>query len=544
MEETTDQRSVKRTHRRTRGLFTLALIALPLSLSAQATPTVDLRDRVYLDIERMAALGLIDSVILGQRPFSEREVVRLLQNAERNETSRPNEWAHRVIAADLERYVRHGDRAFDRITIEQSVLDSPDRPAPSDGSGSIDARINPLAAYREGRPLYDGATTNVESRHSIVLGRHVALWATPLFTIGARRGNGTITKGSLQDGGARLEFGNLSLRAARDYTLFGQAPLAATVLSANAPGLDVIAISNDRPARLPYFGWLGPMRGTLSVADLGPHQNFPHVKLAAWKVSILPRPDFEFGVHVESEMGGNGAPGATLLQRIGDLFPPVGGIRNLISNGSGNTNFSNKFAGVDTRIRIPRWWGLDIYADGSLDDFDARRLASSLLQDGGIVGGFTLSCIVECGRVGLRVQYEQTGIRYYTHTDFSTGYAANHELLGDALGPRGNGGYVTLDAETDRFGTVSVTGALEWRSGNRYGGVPAGPNERNFRFVQIEHRPAEFRQRALLGWTPSSRDARLSWHVDAGVERVSDFAFIAGNDRTNALGQFRLDLRP
>src|SRR5579885_385423 len=145
-------------------------LALPCAVRAQATPTVDLLDRVYVDIERLAAIGLIDSAIVGQRPFSEREVVRLLHNAERNEATQPNAWAHRVILEDLARYTRTGNRPFDRIAIEQSFLDSPDRPAPSDGSGSIRARINPLAAYREGRPLYDGATTNIESRHSIVLG--------------------------------------------------------------------------------------------------------------------------------------------------------------------------------------------------------------------------------------------------------------------------------------------------------------------------------------------------------------------------------------
>lgn len=525
-------------------IFCGILLVCPLALRAQATPTIDPLDRVYADIERLAAIGLIDRVIIGQRPYSEREVARLLHNAERNEAARPNEWAHEVIATDLARYTRGENRPVDRVGIEQSLLDSPDRPAPIDSSGAIAARINPLTAYREARPLYDGATTNIESRHSAVFGNHVALWATPLLSVAERRADGTITKGVLQDGAARFEFGNLALEVGRDYTLFAQAPRAATVLSANAPAYDGIIITNDHPARLPFFSWLGPMRGTLMVADLGPNQNFPHDKLAAWKVSILPHPNFEFGVHVESQTGGNGAPGASFTDRVLDLFPPINGLRNLISNGSGNTNFSNKFAGPDMRIRFPRAWGLDVYADAAIDDFDARRLASSVLQDGGIVGGFTLSCIVECGRVGVRAEYQQTGIRFYTHTDFRTGYAVNNELLGDALGPRGLGGYVSVDADTRRAGTFEIDGAYEVRSGNLYAGGSNQPNSRGFKFVQIARRPGEHRTRVLATWLPMPRTSRVSWRISAGAERMNDFAFVAGSNRTNALGQVALEYRP
>lgn len=525
--------------------YLLLFAVLTSSLAAQASPTVDPLERVYGDIDRLSALGLIDHLIVGQRPFSQREIVRLLQEAEQNLAASPTsarEWATHVITADLARYDVSTPRPFDRIDVDAALLSSPDRPAPSDNSGFIDARINPLAAYREGRPLDDGSTFTAESRHSITLGRHFAAWASPIASVANSRQDSTSSKLALQSGGVRTQFGNFVAQFARDYQLFAQSLDGSTVLSTNAPAYDGLTLTNDQPARLPYFGWLGPMRGTLFIADMGASTYYPHSKLIGWKATILPHPNLELGASLESETGGNGGPPATFLDRATDLFPLINGIRNLFSNGSGNTNFSNKFFGLDARLRVPRAHGMEIYADGALDDFDTRRLASTFLQDGGIVGGFSFSCLVDCGRFTVRAEYQQTGIRYYTHTQYP--FAMNGTILGDALGPRGLGGYAGAEVETDRFGTIGLTGAYEVRSGNLYGGSSPLPNDRDFHFVLTERRPGEHRTRALVTWLPSGRDARLGWLVRAGVEQVHDFNFVAGDDRTNALAELGFELRP
>ena len=67
-----------------RAIFITMMSALPALGRAQATPLVPPDDRVYRDLDRLASAGLIDSLILGARPFSEREVLRLLGEAKRN----------------------------------------------------------------------------------------------------------------------------------------------------------------------------------------------------------------------------------------------------------------------------------------------------------------------------------------------------------------------------------------------------------------------------------------------------------------------------
>ena len=103
-----------------RATLIAMLLVLPSRSRGQATPLVPPDARVYRDIERLAAMGLIDTLILGARPFSEREIVRLLHEAQRNLT--PNTsghgWADRAIRIDLERYRREQNRLIDAIGAE------------------------------------------------------------------------------------------------------------------------------------------------------------------------------------------------------------------------------------------------------------------------------------------------------------------------------------------------------------------------------------------------------------------------------------------
>src|SRR4051812_3869239 len=62
----------------------VVLLAVPAALRAQASPPIDPLERVYRDIDRLASLGLIDDLIVGQRPLSERQIGRLLTEAQSN----------------------------------------------------------------------------------------------------------------------------------------------------------------------------------------------------------------------------------------------------------------------------------------------------------------------------------------------------------------------------------------------------------------------------------------------------------------------------
>ena len=401
-----------------RLLVIAGLVGLSRPAFAQATPLVPPDARVYRDIEQLGAAGLIDTLIVGTRPFSERQILRLLGEARRNLARNPRAraWAERAIATDIAQYTREGNRVYDAIRAEEVTLGSPYRQIERDPNGTIDAAINPLVAYRGGRPATDGSTSSFETQHSATLGSHVAVMVNPRFTVQLPRGGNSESEVRLQTGAVQALFGNVSIEAGRDYAVFGQSPQGGLLLSENAPPLDMIRIGSEEPFVLPWFlRAVGPMTMSFLVSDLGAEdQVHPHARLAAYHISFLPHPQFEIGVEVADAMGGRGGQPASFSDRIADAIPLIDAIFRTHSD----FEFSNKMAGGDLRWRMPSWRGFELYAEGDIDDFDYRRLRSVFLEDGGYIVGTSLSCLAECGRFGVRAEYHQTGIRYYTHGDY------------------------------------------------------------------------------------------------------------------------------
>jgi hypothetical protein len=515
-------------------------MALATRAFAQATPLVPPTARVYRDIERFAAMGLIDTLLLGARPFSEREINRLLNEARRNvdRAESGRDWAVETIDFDRRLYARDEKRLVDAVSGEVAGMDSPYRPVPSDANGQIDAAINPLTACREGRPTVNGGTASLESVHSALLGRHVTVTLNPRASIATQRVIGTQGELKLQSGYLNSLFGNFSLEAGRNYAIFGQAPMGGLLLSSNAPALNLVRVSNDRPAGIPFVSrLLGPMRGVLFVADLGTdHEPHPHSKLIGYHIAALPHPRLEIGVQVVDAMGGYGGQPASFGDRVLDAVPVFDALRT-----SSDFQFSNKLAGVDLHWRMPHWRGFELYAEGDADDFDGRNLSRGFTDDAGYLVGVSFTCLLDCGALGMRAEYHQTGIRYYTHSDYPL--AMNELLLGDPLGPRGRGGYLSFDRLTSPLDRLSLDAAFETRSGNTYRSATTGPHEEGFHFELVERRPFEKRARLLATWTRTASLA-LSMTASAGIEHVSNFNFVGGDDRTNVLGRFNVVIRP
>src|SRR5262249_6886094 len=147
------------------------------------------------------------------------------------------------------------------------------------------------------------------------------------------------------------------------------------LLSPTAPPLDMVRVSNDAPWVIPFVSrLLGPMRGSLFIADLGTRVIHPHSKLIAYHVAALPHPQFELGVEVIDEMGASGGHPARFGARVLDAFPIAGALRT-----HWFFQFSNNPAGLDSRGRMPGWAGFELYLGGDVDDRAARRFRSSFL---------------------------------------------------------------------------------------------------------------------------------------------------------------------
>jgi hypothetical protein len=519
-----------------RSLFVLAV--LPGVLGGQATQTVPPDDPVYAFIDRLVAARLVDTVLVGQRSMSRREVGRIIASAQARSAEHP--W--------LEDRIRNYATIFPDtlgrgpMTVATAgtltVMESPTRGIEPDANGAILARVNPLSANQLGRPITDGITASY--RAGISLG--VTPWLTfaaqeQASWLDARGAEGERTR-SLELLYARALWKNAALTVGRDYLFFGQGNTAGLTSSLNPRAIDQVRLASDKPFVFPWlFRYVGPTHATIMLGDLGGNQFFPHTRFFAYKVSTRPRRRFEIGAALTEQVGGEGAPGGTFLQKAGDAFPLLDALflhRNFL--------FSNKFVAVDIRYTIPRARGLQFYAEGAFDDFDLRRVRSVFTEDAGYVWGLSASCFHECGPVRASVEYHVTGLRYYTHGGFRGGYTVDNLIIGDQLGPRGRGGYTTLDVDRGSH-SWSVSLAHEIRNGDRYGATATAPDDTDFRFVKLEQHPAERRWRIMpavkLGGVMNS------WTVDigGGAERVENFDHTADTWRTNWMTQFSVHYR-
>jgi hypothetical protein len=529
----------------------IAAFLLPACLAAQATPTVSLDDRVYRDLDRLFGDGLVKKMLMGQRPYSRREIARIVREASANAATM------QANAADQRRIARLSAEFGPEIsmlagdTVAASALshraarfeilgtNSLARPIPPDSLGTVEADINPLLSDRMGRTYRPGVNASAEGEVSGSLARPLAFRARGRALLNGNAGGG-LALGELLLGSATVMARDIDLEVGRQQLATGQAMGGGLLFSSSGRALDMIRLANDTPLYAPSFlRILGPLRGTLLYADLGPNQRFPHSNVIAYKASGNPFTwRFELAATVLGEQGGRGGPQASVGDYIIDLIPIL---KYAVSN-KNRSQFSNKFAGVDYSLRVPELGGMRIYFEHTLDDADPRRWGSTFWSDAGHIGGISFANLGGDGALGATAEFHHTGLRFYEHTPYTSGLAFNRVLLGDPLGNEADAAYLRLSWDAASTSSFTVDGAIERRYGNVLGTTTTGPREDNFRFVTLVGFPPEWRHRVAATWSyePSER-----WRaqVQGGYERVRDYAFVRGSTRNQVLASASIELR-
>jgi len=553
--------------------FTLAIVSAR-PLGAQATMLVDATDPVYHDIGRLLSYGLVDRAVVGQKPFSRREIVRIGRIAKGRLDSLDQEiraadgrgdgesrlatlaFLEEIVGGILERFDVYSavDAVSERgkalrveplraIGLELSRVDSPTRPIPaSNGLGWIDAELNTLLANRRGRPLTEGWNVVAGTAH-LLESANLALYVVPELYLHARSGSDVVTRGRIQELQARLLFRNVALDVGRENLMWGQGREVGLLLSNNSPGLDLVRVSNERLLTPPWiFRRLGATKLSLFYADLGAAQNFPHAYLVAYKISIAPTARVELGTSVYVKSGGHGAPRASASARILDLFPflDAGNYANVVGV-RGKFEFSDHYAGIDGRLRWPSARGTELFWEVLLNDFDIRRLGSVFWEDAGHVFGLSVARLDAIGRLGASVEYHHTGIRYYEHQQFTSGQTLRRTLIGDPLGPDAHGAYANVDWYRSARDRVSLEAAWERRSNDEYEYLPVALPA--FGFQRVLSRPKELRARVITTWRRLPVREGVGMLAQFGYEQSSNFAFVAGRRETGLLGRLGLEYR-
>ena len=533
--------------RRARALLLSALLlASGTRLHAQGTGLVAASDLVYVDIERLAELGALDSLVIGQRPYSRREMARIARVARKRLETRSarfqatSDYAEGLLQR-LERYAGDEESGsndmvvalVDGASVTFSSTDAERRGFPGPSAKPTEATIDPLATRRLGTQAVRGHTFAMELSNRVEPTPWLAFQARERIEYRSPTDTAlTRTTGELLLASVRARYRNATVTIGRQQFTWGQSAGDGLFLASDAPALDQVALSGDRPFSLPGFlRRIGPTQATLILAELGPSVVRSHSKLLAYKVSIQPSNAVELGGTFMNHFGGAGGRPSSTTDRLIDFLPFLDIFRthNYVDTTRTLDVDSDKLLGVDARVRLDALGGATLAGELLIDDFDPHRLPKLLTGFGSQTIALTLPHLGSPA-VSARLSVKHMGIITYTHSELQDGITTRGRLLGDELGPDAK----RFAAMVRLAPSANVRLELEARSDiyskASYSSFYSDPAQTKYVVQKVASSPDELRE-LLFATLVLQSDDGLALTVRGGAEQTRNANFLGGRRR-------------
>jgi hypothetical protein len=445
-----------------------------------ASPYVPLDSWIYPGLERLIALGYLESPILGMRPWTRIQCARLLDDASDKasdsgigegeagslygtlveeftpEIARLNGASN--LAARVESlYTRStgisGTPLRDAFHFGQTLINDYGRPY---GAGfnnvsgvTADAELGPVAfsvqaEYQHAPPL---PTSSPQ-----VLAAIAAADANPPLA----NGIGELNQFNILNSMASVNINNVQISAGVQSLWLGPGESGPLLMSDNAAPFPMVRIDDTMPHEIPGLSrLLGPFRTEFFIGQLsGQHwercvvsscQSFPghpgvvgpnispQPFIHGEKISFQPTPNFEFGMAVTSMFGGPGLP-----VTFGTFFDSY-----FVHTTNLAKNPGKRVSAADFTYRIPglRNW-LTLYMDSMVWD-EISPIGSSRAN---IIPGLYMPRIPKIPRMEFRAEglndsrnHVLRGTIYYNGDRFRSGYTNDGTLMASWIGREGRG---------------------------------------------------------------------------------------------------------
>lgn len=538
---------------RPRIIVVTALLAIAASTgaNAQGTGLLPLDDLAYRDLDRLSELGVLDSIVIGQRPYSHRTIARIVRVARHRLDGGSRGLARRfhdddgvyvdgVLRRLSERFRDDGEdgtaisepvmNLFDGALFGATTTDAQRRGFPASHTRPIEASIDPLAARRLGRPAVRGSISLLELSHRFeplpwlaVQARERFEWRNPSDTTRSR------TSGEVLLASVRARVRNVAVTAGRQQ--FGWSQLAGDglFLASDAPALDQISLAADQPFVLPGFlRALGSTKGTLIVADLGPSVVRSRSRLVTYKLSVQPNSAVELGGTFMNHFGGSGAPSASFANRAIDLLPFIDIFRshNYVDSSRTLDVESDKLLGVDWRFRFDPLGGVLVVGEALIDDFDVRRIPKLFTGYGSQSVGIIIPRIGSPD-LSMVLSAKHMGILTYSHGQLANGISTRGRLLGDELGPDAKAFGAQLRWIPSPAVRLELDGRSAIYSNAEYTSFYSDAAQTRYVVQKTSRTANELRERAL-GTLILQTDDGIALTMRAGMERTRNAKFLGG----------------
>lgn len=531
------------------GRLILGLIlALPL-LATAANRDVPVQDPVYRLLDAALACKLLHSVHYGQRPWSELEVRRLL-----DEATTADETARACLDPEARQLLEHWAQLADHdhgplppeahgFSLPRPILQAEMSAATSaysttrvsNGIGDIALKASPLDFFREGKDLPAGGSASyLEAYQSMSYGSWVSLAIAPRGGLEFGTGGKTLsTHGNLWETLLTVGTRHIELAVGRGRVLWGPAEHGGLLLSDHAPPLDMVRVRTPQAFRLPWvFRHIGTIQTSLLFAYLGRYTPKGTI-LSGYRVDIQPHPYVTFGLNHMVMMGGAGmvdpSPAEAITEFIGFVRP------------GGGTASTNHQVGADIHIRVPAWRGTQIYAAYAYEDPDAD-LEILFDRQAAWLAGVYLPRLTSDGSWRLRAEYWRAGAGVYRHAAYREGWTLQGHGLGNPFGGDSDAGWLTLSHTLLPHMELAARVGMVHRSSNTYQNLVDASGDRNA-IVVVNDDPDELSAFGQLQLSVPLRH-QLTAQCLAGYSHAWNTQFIAGQRDHNVLLSAGLQWRP
>jgi hypothetical protein len=391
------------------------------------------RDWVYDAAEKIVFAGLVGPWVLNTKPWSRREVARLVLEAlERIERDDP------VAAQDPTGIEFHLLRLREELAEEIAALKgvgSPTRLRPLEfvhvGGAFSDEAARP--GNRQGESLEEGANGRLTAAGWGVWRETVAAYVRPEGTV-----NEEASRFRLGETYVKVERWNVELEVGRDSLWWGPGFHGAFVLSNNARPLDMVKLASAEAFVLPWiFRYLGPFKVTWFLGQLEEDRDFPRAKVSGLRLNFAPASWAEVGLSRVIQFGGEGRPSP----KVGDIPRILVAAGRAREGGVEDRRNNNEIYGLDVAFVIRRVDRLvplartvQVYAQYGVEDLGTPESAPPYPKHGAVLVGLYLPDLFLSARSDLRLEYAHLGRPWYTHSIYTSGFTLDGRVLGHQVG--------------------------------------------------------------------------------------------------------------
>jgi hypothetical protein len=447
-----------------------------------ASPYVELDSWIYPALERLIALGYIQSEVLGMRPWTRMACARLLDDAEdrfpnngleEGEAGRiyaalTSEFKAEIAkldgAANVDARVESvytrmmgisGTPLRDGYHFGQTITNDYGRPYWTGANNvtgvTADGEAGPVAVYFRGEYQHAPA---MPSESAQTLAATAAADETPPLADGTAE----LSQFALLDSMAAVNINNVQISVGKQSAWLGPGESGSLLMSDNAAPFPMVRIDDVTPHKIPGLSRiLGPFRTEFFVGQLsGQHweectastcqsyPGYPNVVgptispqpfIHGDKISFQPTPNLEFGMGVTAMFGGPGLP-----VTFGNFFRTYYVHTQTLVNNPGK-----RVSAADFSYRIPglRNW-LTLYLDSMVWD-EISPIGSTRAA---VNPGIYLPQLPKIQKLELRAEgYNISradqfppGFVYFNADRYRSGYTNNGNLLASWIGRAGRGG--------------------------------------------------------------------------------------------------------